>query len=82
MERDVVAPERKIKIPIPAVPMNRDLRQATGYFGIFSQSHGIEAPRFAKKRICIYNLNISRGIINSLLTNAFTYRLVSSKSTH
>jgi len=27
MERDVVAPERKIKIPIPAAPINRDLRQ-------------------------------------------------------
>ncbi len=49
MERDVVAPERTIKIPIPAAPMNRDLRQATGYFGIFPQSHGIEAPRFAQK---------------------------------
>jgi len=27
MKRDVVAPVRKAKIPIPAAPMNRDLRQ-------------------------------------------------------
>jgi len=59
IERDVVAPERKIKNPIPAAPMNRDLRQATGHFGNFPQSHGIESPRFAKKRICIYHLNSS-----------------------
>ena len=30
MKRDVVAPVRKAKIPIPAAPMNRDLRQAAG----------------------------------------------------
>ena len=27
MERDVVAPEGTIKTPIPAAPINRDLRQ-------------------------------------------------------
>ena len=56
MERDIVAPERMIKISIPAAPINRDLRQATEYFGIFPQPHGIESPHFVKKRISIYNL--------------------------
>ena len=37
MKRDVVAPVRKAKIPIPAAPMNRDLRQATAYFAIFAE---------------------------------------------
>jgi len=50
MERDVVAPERTIKIPIPVDPTNRDFRQVTGYFGIFPQSHGIEAPRLSQKK--------------------------------
>ena len=37
MKRDSVAPMRKAKIPIPVAPINRDLRQATGYFGIFAE---------------------------------------------
>ncbi len=49
MKRDVVAPVRKAKIPIPAAPMNRDLRQATGYFGIFAEILRISAPHFRKE---------------------------------
>ena len=52
MERDVVAPERTIKTPIPAAPINRDLRQdlssRSGEFKfkrstLFGYTHGRKA---------------------------------------
>jgi hypothetical protein len=58
MKRDVVAPVRKVyppfvwraKIPIPAAPMNRDLRQATGYYGIYAEILRISTPHFRNKK--------------------------------
>ena len=55
MKRDVVAPVRKAKIPIPAAPINRDLRQVRGYFGIFAEIPQISAPHFRKKRAASYD---------------------------
>ena len=43
MRSDVVALLRKDKFSIPAAPMNRDLRQATGYFDFLLQPIWAEA---------------------------------------
>ena len=41
MKRDVVAPVRKAKIPIPAAPINRDLRQATGNSNLDTEGNAL-----------------------------------------
>jgi hypothetical protein len=59
MERDVVPPQRPIKLPIPGAPMNRDLRPGERDFRYTPTSRGesdpnpIEDSLFPHKRNCI-----------------------------
>ena len=57
MRSDVVAFLRKAKISIPAAPMNRDLRQATGYFENLNLSRAAPINRDLRQAAGNSNLN-------------------------